>query len=83
MANVTASYVTSADEVKPLLEKQVSSSVRWQQSVETMIADGVDTFIEIGPGRTLAGFMKKISRDVKVFNIEKLEDVEKVVEQLK
>ena len=83
VANVTASYVTSADEVKPLLEKQVSSSVRWQQSVETMIADGVDTFIEIGPGRTLAGFMKKISRDVKVFNIEKLEDVEKVAEQLK
>ena len=83
VANVTASYVTSADEVKPLLEKQVSSSVRWQQSVETMIADGVDTFIEIGPGWTLAGFMKKISRDVKVFNIEKLEDVEKVAEQLK
>jgi len=83
VANVTASYVTSADEVKPLLEKQVSSSVRWQQSVETMIADGVDTFIEIGPGRTLAGFMKKISRDVKVFNIEKLEDVEKAAEQLK
>ena len=83
VANVTASYVTNADEVKPLLEKQVSSSVRWQQSVETMIADGVDTFIEVGPGRTLAGFMKKINRDVKVFNIEKLEDVEKVVEQLK
>ncbi len=82
VANVTASYVTNVDEVKPLLEKQVSSSVRWQQSVETMIADGVDTFIEIGPGRTLAGFMKKINRDVKVFNIEKLEDVEKVVEQL-
>lgn len=83
VANVTASYVTDAEEVKPLLKKQVSSSVRWQQSVEMMIADGVDTFIEIGPGRTLAGFMKKISRDVKVFNIEKLEDVEKVVEQLK
>lgn len=82
VANVTASYVTEAGQVKPLLEKQVSSSVRWQQSVETMIADGVDTFIEIGPGRTLAGFMKKINRDVKVFNIEKLEDVENVVGQL-
>lgn len=83
VANVTASYVTDEADVKPLLEKQVSSSVKWQQSVETMIADGVDTFIEIGPGRTLAGFMKKINRDVKVFNIEKLEDVAKVAEQLK
>lgn len=76
VANVTAAYVTKADEVKQLLQKQVSSSVRWQQSVEAMIADGVDTFIEIGPGRTLAGFMKKINRDVKVLNIEKLEDVD-------
>jgi len=76
VANVTASYVTDASEVKPLLEKQVSSSVRWQQSVETMLKDGVDTFIEIGPGKTLAGFMKKIDRTVKVINIEKLEDIE-------
>lgn len=82
VANVTAAYVTNADEVKPLLEKQVSSSVRWQQSVEAMLADGVDTFVEIGPGKTLAGFMKKIDRTVKVLNIEKLEDVEKVVLEL-
>lgn len=82
VANVTAAYVTDADEVKPLLEKQVSSSVRWQQSVEAMLADGVDTFIEIGPGKTLAGFMKKIDRTAKVLNIEKLEDVDKVVEAL-
>ena len=82
VANVTASYVTEADEVKPLLTKQVSSSVRWQQSVETMLADGVDTFIEIGPGKTLAGFMRKIDRTAKVYNVEKLEDVQKVVEAL-
>lgn len=82
VANVTASYVTDADQVKPLLEKQVSSSVRWQQSVEAMLADGVDTFIEIGPGKTLAGFMKKIDRTAKVLNIEKLEDVDKVVSAL-
>lgn len=82
VANVTAAYVTDAEEVKPLLEKQVSSSVRWQQSVEAMLADGVDTFIEIGPGKTLAGFMKKIDRTAKVLNIEKLEDVEKVAEAL-
>lgn len=82
VANVTAAYVTDAEEVKPLLEKQVSSSVRWQQSVEAMLADGVDTFIEIGPGKTLAGFMKKIDRTARVLNIEKLEDVEKVAEAL-
>ena len=66
--------------MKPLLEKQVSSSVRWQQTVERMIADGVDTFVEIGPGKTLSGFMRKISRDVKVVNVEKVEDLEKLQE---
>ena len=82
VANVTAQYVTDAESVKSLLEKQVSSSVRWQQSVEMMIADGVDTFIEIGPGKTLSGFMKKINRNVKVLNIEKTEDVEACAECL-
>lgn len=78
VANVTAQYVTSAADVKPLLEKQVSSSVRWQQSVETMLADGVDRFIEIGPGKTLSGFIKKIDKGAAVLNIEKLEDLEKL-----
>lgn len=78
VANVTAGYVTSKDEVKPLLIKQVSSSVRWQQSVETMIADGVDRFVEIGPGKTLAGFVKKINRNVAIVNIETLNDLEKL-----
>lgn len=82
VANVTAAYVTDAAEVKPLLAKQVSSSVRWQQSVEAMLADGVDTFVEIGPGKTLAGFMRKIDRTAKVLNIEKLADVDKAVEAL-
>ena len=83
VANVTAQYVRSASEVKELLTKQVSSSVRWQQSVEAVLADGVDTFIEIGPGKTLAGFMRKIDRNAKTFNVEKLEDIEKVVEALR
>ena len=83
VANVTADYVTDASKVRDLLTRQVSSSVRWQQSVEAMIAVGTDTFVEIGPGKTLSGFMKKISRDVKVMNIEKLADMEKAVEELK
>ena len=83
IANVTADYVQNKEDVKPLLQKQVSSSVRWQQTVERMIQDGVTTFIEIGPGKTLSGFMRKINRDVQTLNIEKYEDVEKVVEVLK
>ena len=78
VANVTAQYVTEAAEVKPLLIRQVSSSVRWQQGVEAMIADGVDRFVEIGPGKTLSGFVKKINRQVTVLNVEKLEDLEKL-----
>ena len=80
VANVTAQYVTKAEDVKPLLTKQVSSSVRWQQSVETMLADGVDTFIEIGPGKTLSAFIKKITRDVKVINIDSIEALNALVE---
>ena len=78
IANVTADYVTDKADVKPLLEKQVSSSVKWQQTVERMIADGVDTFVEIGPGKTLSGFMRKINKEMKVCNVEKVEDLEKL-----
>ena len=83
LSNVTADYVTDSEPVKSLLERQVSSSVRWQQSVELMIGQGVDTFVEIGPGRRLAGFMRKIDRNVKVYNIQTVEDAEKVCQELK
>lgn len=79
LANVTADYVTKASDVKPLLTKQVASSVRWQQTEERLIADGADEFLEIGPGKTLTGFMRKINRDVKVNNIDKLEDFKNYV----
>ena len=82
ISNVTADYVTDKAKVKPLLQKQVSSSVKWQQSVERMIADGVDTFVEIGPSRTLSGFIRKINKDMKVYNVEKVEDLEKLDELL-
>ena len=78
VTNVTAQYVTESDQIKDLLVKQVSSSVRWQQCVEQMINDGVDTFIEIGPGKTLTGFIKKINRNVKALHMEKIEDLEAV-----
>ena len=74
IANVTADYVTKKEEVKLLLASQVSSSVRWQQTIERLLADGADEFVEIGPGRTLSGFVKKVNRDVKVSSIDKMED---------
>ena len=74
IANVTADYVTKKEEVNPLLASQVSSSVRWQQTIERLLADGADEFVEIGPGRTLSGFVKKVNRDVKVSSIDKMED---------
>lgn len=79
VTNVTADFVTDEARIKDLLVQQVSSSVRWQQSVERLIAEGADEFVEIGPGHTLSGFMKKINREVKVFHIEKPEDLEKYV----
>lgn len=82
LSNVTADYVQDAAQIKELLTRQVSSSVKWQQSIERLIADGVTTFIEIGPGKTLTGFMRKISKDVTVLNVEKLEDLDKVVQEV-
>lgn len=78
VSNVTADYVTDKKEVKPLLISQVSSPVKWQQSVERMISDGVDTFVEIGPGKTLSGFVRKINKDVRAINIERVEDLGKL-----
>ena len=80
VSNTTAEFITNKDEVKKLLGRQVYSSVCWEQSIEKMIADGADTFVEIGPGRTLCGFMRKIDRNVKAINIAKVEDLEKLKE---
>ena len=76
VCNVEADYVTECEPIKSLLARQVSSTVRWRETMERMLADGVDTFLEIGPGRTLAGFLKKMSRDVRVVNIGKVEEME-------
>lgn len=78
--NADAEEITDATKVKELLKRQVYSSVRWQQTIENMIADGVDTFIEVGPGKTLTGFMKKINREVKSINIATVDDLAKLEE---
>lgn len=79
LCNVEAVPVTDSSRVKELLAKQVSGTVRWRETMERMLADGVDTFIEIGPGKTLTGFLRKIDREAKVFNVEKVEDLEKLI----
>ncbi|MCI9664987.1 MAG: ACP S-malonyltransferase [Lachnospiraceae bacterium] len=83
VSNLMGDYVRDTKEIKFLLKMQISSPVKWQQSVEKMIEEGVDTFVEIGPGRTLSGFMKKINKEVKVLNIDKYEDLEKALDELK
>lgn len=78
VTNVTAKTVNDETHVKELLVAQVSSSVKWEQSIEEMKRDGVELFVEIGPGKTLAGFMKRIDKDINIITINKVEDLEKL-----
>jgi len=80
VTNVTAEPVVGADGIRNLLARQICSPVRWQQSVERMIADGADHFIEIGPGKTLTGFLKRINKEVKAYNIQTIEDLDQFPE---
>ncbi len=75
-ANVTAKPVTKKDEIKNLLHQQLTSPVRWEETIKNMITDGVDEFYEIGPGKVLQGLVKRINPDVKLFGIDKYEDLE-------
>lgn len=82
ITNVTADYVKSGEEIKKLLVQQVSNSVLWEASVRRMIADGVDTFVEVGPGKALSGFMKKIDNTMRVFNVEDVASLNNTLENL-
>lgn len=82
VTNVTAEFVTDIRQTKALLAKQVSSSVRWEQSIRNMLNSGVNQFVEIGPGKTLAGFLRKIDRNAAVYNVATVEDADKVVKKL-
>jgi len=79
-ANATARIY---DDPKALLARQVNSPVLWQKTIENMIADGFDTFIEVGPGKTLSGLIKKINADVQIFNVSDIESLERTAEELK
>lgn len=84
LSNVTADFIKGKDEIMEILFKQVKSSVRWSESVNKMLDMGVDTFIELGPGRVLSGFIKEISREkgvkVNIFNVEDLKSLNKTLE---
>lgn len=82
ITNVTGDYVKSEDEIKDLLVRQVSSSVLFEDSLRRMLADGVDTFVEIGPGKALSGFVKKITKEAAVYNVEDVAGLEKLKEAL-
>ena len=82
MANYTAEPVYDNKDIKELLRNQVFGSVRFEQSIRNMLKEGVDTFIEIGPGKVLSGFVKKIDKEVKVYSIETVEDMNNVIKEM-
>ena len=75
ISNVSAKAENKISIIKELLIKQITSKVRWRESVEYMIKSGVNEFIEIGPGKVLSGLVKRINKDVKVFNINSIDDI--------
>ncbi|QSB48242.1 ACP S-malonyltransferase [Parageobacillus toebii] len=83
ISNVTAQPVVKKEEILRLLIEQLYSPVRWEQSVEMMFGLGVDTFIEIGPGKVLSGLVKKINRNVSVYAVNDLESLQATVAALK
>lgn len=83
VANVTAEPMTSASEIKGKLIEQLYSPVLWEDSVQTMINLGVDTFIEIGPGKVLSGLIKKINKTVKTYSISDEASCQSVMDALK
>ncbi len=83
VANVTAEPVTKADEIRELLVRQAASPVKWEMSVRNMIGAGFDTFVEVGPGKVLTGFARKIDRGMNALNVEDLASLEKTLAYFK
>lgn len=83
VTNVTGKIIESENDIKDLLIKQVSSSVFWEDCVRTLVENGVDTFIEIGPGKVLSGFIKKIDKSVSIYNVEDKESLETTIAAFK
>ena len=75
ISNVTAEEESDINKIKPLLVDQITSRVRWRESVNYMIKKGVKNFMEVGPGKVLSGLVKKINRNVEISNINTIEDI--------
>ena len=82
-ANVTAEPVVKAEEIRALLVKQAASPVKWEMSMHRMIKDGFDTFVEVGPGKVLTGFTRKIDRTMNALNVEDMASLEKTLAYFK
>lgn len=83
VTNVTGEFVENSDAIRPLLVKQVMSPVKWEDTINTLIKSGADTFVEIGPGKALSGFVKRTVKGVKIFNVEDMKSLEKTLTALK
>lgn len=82
VTNLSGDYIKPTDDIKKILKKQVMSPVRWEDTIRNMIKSGVDTFIEIGPGKALSSFVRKIDRSVKVLNVEDISSLNKTIDWL-
>ena len=82
-SNVTAEPVVKAEEIRALLVKQAASPVKWEMSMHRMIKDGFDTFVEVGPGKVLTGFTRKIDRAMNALNVEDMASLEKTLAYFK
>ena len=82
VTNVDGSLVTASENIKPLLIKQVMSPVEWVSSIATLQKEGVDTFIELGPGKALTGFVKRIAKGATILNVEDEKSLQKALEKL-
>ncbi|BCB03320.1 ACP S-malonyltransferase [Bacillus sp. KH172YL63] len=83
LANVTALPVVDAEEIKRLLIQQLYSPVKWEDTVEQLLELGVDTFVEVGPGKVLSGLVKKVNRRVKTFAVHDEASLEQTIQALK
>jgi [acyl-carrier-protein] S-malonyltransferase len=82
VSNVTGAVIGDSEDARDLLIRQVSSPVRWEACVRTMLAQGVDTFVEIGPGKVLSGFIKKIDKDARVYSADGMASIQETLEAL-
>jgi [acyl-carrier-protein] S-malonyltransferase len=83
VTNVDAAEIENGDAARDSLVRQVTAPVRWLESMEMMIANGVETFVEVGPGKVLTGLMRQINRDVKCFNVEDAESLKSAAAALR